>query len=113
MRSISKEINDIKNNLINLKLEKLEKLKSMKNLKSIVPLLIISLSFPVMGCSTNSEANSTRALFDNREEALKAAKNFNCTGAHQMGNKWMPCESHDAHEKGEKHGKHSGHKHHH
>ena len=66
-----------------------------------------------MGCLEKPEEENTRALFDTREEALKAAKNFNCTGAHQMGEKWMPCESHDIHEKGEKHGKHSGHKHHH
>ena len=66
-----------------------------------------------MGCSTNSESSSTRALFDTREEAAKAAKNFNCTGAHKMGNKWMPCKSHDAHAEGEKHEKHSGHHHHH
>ena len=39
----------------------------------------------------------------------KAAKAFNCTGAHQMGDKWMPCKSHDAHEEIEKHG---GHHHH-
>ena len=85
----------------------------MKNLKPIVSIVIMSLSFSLMGCLEKSEVESTRALFDTREEALKAAKNFNCTGAHQMGDKWLPCESHDSHEKGEKHGKHSGHKHHH
>tara|TARA_B100000965_G_scaffold65383_1_gene51152 strand:+ start:3174 stop:3362 length:189 start_codon:yes stop_codon:yes gene_type:complete len=56
-----------------------------------------------MGCSTNSKSNSTRALFDTRKEATKAAKDFNCTGAHRMGDKWMPCKMHDAHDKGEKH----------
>ena len=81
----------------------------MKNLKTIFSVLAISLSFSVMGCSNNSESSSTRALFDTREEAAKAAKNFNCTGAHKMGNKWMPCKSHDAHEEGEKHGSHHHH----
>ncbi len=85
----------------------------MKNLKPIVSVLVMTISFSIMGCSTNSESSSTRALFDTREEAAKAAKNFNCTGAHKMGNKWMPCKSHDAHEEGEKHEKHSGHHHHH
>ena len=85
----------------------------MKNLKPIVSVLVMTISFSIMGCSTNSESSSTRALFDTREEAAKAAKNFNCTGAHKMGNKWMPCKSHDAHEEGEKHEKHSGHNHHH
>ena len=85
----------------------------MKHLKPIVSVLVMTISFSIMGCSTNSESSSTRALFDTREEAAKAAKNFNCTGAHKMGNKWMPCKSHDAHEEGEKHEKHSGHNHHH
>ena len=85
----------------------------MKSLKPIVSVLVMTISFSIMGCSTNSESSSTKALFDTREEAAKAAKNFNCTGAHKMGNKWMPCKSHDAHEEGEKHEKHSGHHHHH
>ena len=85
----------------------------MKSLKPIVSVLVMTISFSIMGCSTNSESSSTQALFDTREEAAKAAKNFNCTGAHKMGNKWMPCKSHDAHEEGEKHEKHSGHNHHH
>ena len=63
-----------------------------------------------MGCSSNSESNRTLSLFDNRKEAEKAAKDLNCRGAHQMGDKWMPCKSHDAHEKGEKH---EAHHHHH
>ena len=85
----------------------------MKNLKPIVSVLVMTISFSIMGYSTNSESISTQALFDTREEAAKAAKNFNCTGAHKMGNKWMPCKSHDAHSEGEKHEKHSGHHHHH
>ena len=76
-------------------------------------MLVMTISFSIMGCSTNSESSSTRALFETREEAAKAAKNFNCTGAHKMGNKWMPCKSHDAHEEGEKHEKHDGHQHNH
>ena len=49
-------------------------------------------------------------LFDTKEEAEKEAYKFDCEGAHQMGDKWMPCKSHDAHEKG---AKHDGHHHHH
>ena len=37
------------------------------------------------------------ALFDSKIEAEKAANNFNCTGAHKMGNKWMPCSTHESH----------------
>ena len=43
-------------------------------------------------------------------EAEAAAENFNCTGAHKMGSKWMPCKSHKTHEE---HKQHSGHGHHH
>ena len=85
----------------------------MKSLKPIVSVLVMTISFSIMGCPTNSESSSTRALFDTREEAAKAAKNLNCTGAHKMGNKWMPCKSHDAHEEGENHEKHGGHQHNH
>ena len=82
----------------------------MKNLKLVFTVLIMSLSFSLMGCSGNSESNSTRALFDTKKEAENAAKGFNCRGAHKMGEKWMPCKSHDAYEKG---AKRDGNHHHH
>tara|TARA_Y100001968_G_scaffold217710_1_gene200322 strand:- start:268 stop:516 length:249 start_codon:yes stop_codon:yes gene_type:complete len=81
----------------------------MKKLKPIVSFLIMSLSFSLMGCSGDSKSNSTRALFDTRKEAENAAKDFNCRGAHRMGDKWMPCKSHDAHQKGEKNDAHHHH----
>ncbi|MFM1797835.1 MAG: hypothetical protein RLZZ117_113 [Cyanobacteriota bacterium] len=35
------------------------------------------------------------ALYATRAAAEKAAKlHFNCTGAHKMGNQWMPCAKH-------------------
>jgi hypothetical protein len=35
------------------------------------------------------------ALYPTQAEAERAAKlHFNCTGAHRMGNQWMPCASH-------------------
>ena len=33
-------------------------------------------------------------LFDNREQAEKEAYKFGFEGAHQMWNKWMPCNMH-------------------
>ncbi len=44
----------------------------------------------------NSESNSRRRslLFKTREEAENMAKTLNCSGAHKMGDKWMPCNSH-------------------
>lgn len=35
------------------------------------------------------------ALFATKAEAEKAAKQFHCTGAHPMGDKWMPCAKHE------------------
>ena len=94
-------------------LEKLVRPKRMKNLKPIVSVLVMTLSFSLMGCSSNSETSSTRALFDTREKAENAAKDFNCKGAHKMGDKWMPCKSHDAHENKENNKSNNGHHHHH
>lgn len=45
-----------------------------------------------------------KAVFATKAEAEAAAKHFNCTGAHQHGNQWMPCSSH-----GETKGGSSGH----
>ena len=66
----------------------------------------------MMGCSTNSESIVTPALFETKSGAEAAAINFNCTGAHQMGDKWMPCKSHTIHDKRENHYTHEGNDHH-
>lgn len=66
----------------------------------------------LLGCSTTSVNNKMPALFDTKEEAGQAAENFNCTGAHRMGKKWMPCQSHNVHEEPKKDVAH-GHHHHH
>ena len=78
----------------------------MKSLKHIFPIMAMSLPVSLMGCSTTSTSSNTQALFETRAEAEQAAKNFHCTGAHQMGTKWMPCENHNGHEGREKHGRH-------
>ena len=70
----------------------------MKNLKPIISTIILYISFLLIGCSSNSQTNGNPALFETKLEAEKAAKNFNCTGAHKMGEKWMPCKGHEAHE---------------
>ena len=80
----------------------------MKNLKPILSTIIISISFSLIGCSSNSQKSGTPALFDTKLEAEKAAKNFNCTGAHKMGEKWMPCKSHEAREESGNNKPHSG-----
>ena len=66
----------------------------------------------LVGCTSTVE-EKTPALFDTRKEAKKAAKSFNCTGAHKMGDKWMPCKSHSAHEDKEHNKSNNEHHHHH
>jgi hypothetical protein len=54
----------------------------------------------VVACSTfgaKAQANSgaVPGMYATKAEAETAAKqHFNCTGAHQMGNQWMPCTTH-------------------
>ena len=39
---------------------------------------------------------SMETIFTSRKAAKKAAGNFGCKGAHQMGDYWMPCKDHGA-----------------
>ena len=55
----------------------------------------------------------TTTIFETKAEAEKAAKDFNCTGAHKMGDKWMPCKIHEDHKEAGSHKSHDGHHHHH
>ncbi|WP_245211235.1 DUF3721 domain-containing protein [Prochlorococcus marinus] len=66
----------------------------MKNSISLIPFL--SLIIIALGCTNTTEENEMKMpmLFDNREQAEKEANKFGCKGAHQMGNKWMPCSMH-------------------
>ena len=66
-----------------------------------------------MGCSGNPKTKGTPALFETKAEAEEAAKDFNCTGAHKMGDKWMPCQNHADHKEAGKHESHNEHHHHH
>ena len=47
----------------------------------------------VSGQST-STAQGKQTIFNTKAEAEAAAPGFDCKGAHQMGNQWMPCSSH-------------------
>ena len=81
------------------------------NLKPTFSAIFIFVPFFVIGCTSNLEISGTQALFETKMEAEKAAKNFNCTGAHKMGNKWMPCESHETNYETGKDQSHTGHHH--
>ena len=71
---------------------------------------LASVSLSLIACSPESNKEGTAALFDTKAEAEKAAKSFNCVGAHKMGDKWMPCKTHKAHEKHQQQS--AGHSHH-
>ena len=42
----------------------------------------------------SATAQGMKTMFSTRAEAEAAAVNFDCEGAHQMGNMWMPCTEH-------------------
>ena len=65
--------------------------------KNLPSSLFLSFSTLIMGCSYHSNQDSSPALFNTKSEAINAAAKFNCKGAHQMGDKWMPCEGHKEH----------------
>jgi len=44
--------------------------------------------------SIENKKNMISDLFENKEDAEKAASKYGCVGAHKMGKKWMPCDTH-------------------
>ena len=77
--------------------------------KVLTTSFLMTFSVLLMGCSSHSNQKTTPALFETKAEAEKAAEKFNCKGAHKMGDKWMPCDSHEEHQenkKGSSHGHH-------
>ncbi len=72
----------------------------MNNINSLIKRFFLALfliNTLISGCSANSTKSRTPALFNTKAEAEEAAEDFNCTGAHQMGDKWMPCTMHGMH----------------
>ena len=59
--------------------------------------LLCVMGLAALGLFTTASAHGTHkqegvnALYATKGEAEAAAKRFNCTGTHQMGDKWMPC----------------------
>jgi hypothetical protein len=62
-------------------------------------LLLLSSLVPMAAWAQKpSSGSAVPATYATKAEAEKAAKQFHCTGAHQMGDRWMPCDGHgDAH----------------
>ena len=91
----------------------LDTARKVHNLMRMLSTLALFLSFYLFGCSNNSQKSVTQSIFSTKAEAEKAAKDFNCTGVHKMGEKWMPCKSHTAHEDARDNDPHNEHHHHH
>jgi hypothetical protein len=52
-------------------------------------------SLAPMGLAAHANKSGVPALYATRAEAEEAArKHFNCSGAHAMGQQWMPCAKH-------------------
>ncbi|WP_414153512.1 DUF3721 domain-containing protein [Prochlorococcus sp. MIT 1307] len=73
----------------------------MRKLPTLFPIGLALVQISLVGCSSQIQPNETPkeqvrtpALFKTKSEAEKAAKAFNCTGAHKMGSQWMPCQKH-------------------
>ena len=49
----------------------------------------------LVSCSNKSKLEGIKAIFSTKEEAEKAAPKFNCSGAHKMGDYWMPCQKNE------------------
>jgi hypothetical protein len=64
-----------------------------------IPLLLAPVSRAAPG--------AVPALYATQAEAEEAARrHFNCSGAHRMGNQWMPCASHGTPPSPAHHGSH-------
>lgn len=64
----------------------------MQHRLSLVTLLAIPVALPLTVLAQQAPSRGpVPALYATKAEAEKAAKLFHCTGAHQMGDQWMPC----------------------
>ena len=62
--------------------------------RSLLLLTAALLLPPTALAEPTGSSGGVQALYPTKAAAEKAAKHFHCTGAHQMGDKWMPCAKH-------------------
>lgn len=66
----------------------------MQRLPQRIGLATMVIGFHLLGAA-HAKTGGVPALYATKAEAEAAAKkHFNCTGAHPMGNQWMPCTKH-------------------
>ena len=62
--------------------------------RSLLLLTAALLLPPTALAEPTRSSGGVQALYPTKAAAEKAAKHFHCTGAHQMGDQWMPCTKH-------------------
>ena len=62
----------------------------------VMAVAAVSSIAPLIACAEHLplQQSARPGLYATKAEAEAAAKNFNCSGAHRMGNQWMPCSTH-------------------
>lgn len=65
-------------------------------MKHLLLSVLTLVALPSIACAQHSNQGAMPAMYATKAEAEKAATKFNCTGAHQMGDQWMPCAKHAA-----------------
>jgi hypothetical protein len=63
-------------------------------MKHLLLSVLTLVALPSIACAQHSNSGAVPAMYATKAEAEKAATKFNCTGAHQMGDQWMPCTKH-------------------
>lgn len=67
----------------------------MKHILFAFAVLISGAVLPSMAAAEQT-GHGAHSLYATKAEAEAAAKQLHCTGAHQMGDQWMPCAMHPA-----------------
>jgi hypothetical protein len=63
-------------------------------MKHLVLAALALVSVPSVASAQHATQGAVTQLYATKAEAEKAASAFHCTGAHPMGDKWMPCAKH-------------------
>ena len=63
-------------------------------MKRLLLLVFATAWLPSVACAQHNSSGAVPAMYATQAEAEKAAPKFNCSGAHQMGDQWMPCAKH-------------------
>jgi hypothetical protein len=69
--------------------------QTTRKLPQLLSAIGLATGLQLQGAAVHANSGGVPALYATQAEAEEAAKqHFNCTGAHPMGNQWMPCAQH-------------------